>query len=51
MIDRFMTLESGAFNAHQQINQINAKRAALTRNSMTGLKVRSFDFAKPSNIH
>jgi hypothetical protein len=46
-----MTLESGAFNAHHKITQINAKRAALTRNSMTYLTVPSFDFAKPPNIH
>jgi hypothetical protein len=49
MIDRFMTFESGAFNAHHQINQINAKRATLTRNSMTCLIVQSFGFAKPPN--
>jgi hypothetical protein len=49
MIDRFITLESGAFNTRHQINQINAKRATLTRNSMTCLIVPSFDFAKPPN--
>jgi hypothetical protein len=49
MIDRFMTFESGAFNAHPQINQINHKRATLTRNSMTCLIVPSFGFAKPPN--
>jgi hypothetical protein len=51
MIDRFMTCESGASDPHQKTNKINAKRAALTRNSMTGLIAPSFDLAKPPNKH
>jgi hypothetical protein len=41
MIDRFITFEIGAFNARDQKNQIIAKRATLTRNSMTCLIVPS----------
>ena len=33
----------------QSLNQINAKRATLARNSMTYLTVPSFGFAKPPN--
>jgi hypothetical protein len=49
MRDRFITFESCAFNTHHQINQINAKRVTLARNSTTRLIVPSFGFAKPPN--
>jgi hypothetical protein len=45
MMNKFMINESCAFNAHHQTSQINAKRATLTRNSMTFLIVKSFVFA------
>jgi hypothetical protein len=49
MIHRFIAFESDTFCANQKIKQINAKRATLTRNSMTCLIVPSFGFAQPPN--
>jgi hypothetical protein len=49
-MDRFITVESDAIDAHQKMKQINAKKATLTRNSLTCLIVISFGFAKPPNV-
>jgi hypothetical protein len=47
MIDRFTAFESDTICASQKMKQIAAKRATLTRNSMTCLIGPSFGIALP----
>jgi hypothetical protein len=49
MIDRFMSFESDTFCTNQKIKQMNARAAALTRNSITCFIITSLGLAEPIN--